>query len=426
VRVLCVGTSHRTAPLAVRERLAIPAGAVPDALGDLQRRWPEAELLLLNTCNRSELYTARALHAHPREEELAGWLCERAGVRQADCQAALYTHADARAVQHLFEVAAGLDSLVPGEDQIVAQVKDALDSARQAGSAGARLAELVSTALHVAKHVRTETALGEGKVSIASVAVDRLAEHLGGLAGKRVLCIGAGKVGRLLLRQLCGRNSGEVLVTNRSPEPSAELARVLPVRAEPFDRLADLLVEADAVVTSTGSADPILTAATLRDALVARDGRPLPAIDLAVPRDVDPAAGALAGLTLVNLDDLEATVSRTLRERGEHFHAARAIAAEHVAEFLEAAHIRSVAPTVEALYQRVEQIILDELAEAENKLSTHDDAAEDLTILRRTLRRALRRFCHPATEQLRHEAAAGHGQAHAETLRKLFDLDGEE
>lgn len=419
MRLLCVGVSHRTAPLPVRERLALADGQVHAALADLRRRWPDAELLLLNTCNRTELYAARALHAHPRTEELLAWLAGQGNLPPDAADNALYALADHQAVQHLFDVAAGLDSQVPGEDQIVAQIKTAHETARNAGSAGPRLADLVAAALHVAKHIRTDTAFSEGKVSIPSVAVEALADRLGDLRDRTVLCIGAGKVGRLLLAQLRRHRCSRVVLLNRSPDRSTDLD----VESAPLEDLPGLLETADAVLTSTGSQQPILPAGLLQAAQARRNNRPLLVLDLAVPRDVEPFAANLPGLELLNLDDLDATVQQTLRKRTEHLADAQAITAEHVAEFLASAHIRSVAPTVEALYRRVEQIILDELADAENKFATHDDADEDLAILRRTLRRALRRFCHPATEQLRSEAASGHGQAHAETLRKLFDLD---
>ncbi len=419
MRILCTGISHKTAPVALRERLALDEAL---AARDLAARWEAAEFVVLSTCNRTEIYVARPVHGHPREEELRRWLCDRGG---AGAEAALYTFADGEAVGHLFAVAAGLDSLVPGEAQIAAQLKGAYAAAAEAGAARGRLADLMQRALHVGKRVRTETAIGEGKVSVASVAVDSLAKRLGRLAGRCVLNVGAGKMNELMLRRLAGLGAGRIVVANRSPERADELAAKCGAETAPFDQLEALLSKADVVVTSTAAEAPIITADMLARALAGRAERPMLIIDIAVPRDVEAAAGALEGVRLYNIDDLEAVVRATLRTREQERSAAEEIVEEEVAAFLKELNVRDVAPTIDALYGFMRGIAEEELADGLNKLSTHEDAEADAEVIRRVLRRAIGRILHPAARHLRQAAGADAARADVAALRRLFDLEEE-
>lgn len=418
MRILCLGVNFRSARLAIREKLAFTPASADRALRQLGQAWPRAEFFLLSTCNRTELYTARPLHAHPREEELLHWLGRFHQVDPGEFADAIYSHVEADAVGHLFAVAAGLDSLVPGEPQIVAQVKQAAAAAAEVGPLGSTLRNLIDEALRAAKDVRTRTGIAEGKSSVASVALDVLAETFGDLTGRCLLSIGGGKISEILLGQARALAPQRMIVANRSPDRAQELAQA--VEAEPADLsdLPDLLARADVVITSTGSAKPIITRAMLESGA----DRPTLLIDLAVPRDIEPAAGELPGITLRNIDDLDAVVTRSLAGRADHLEPARAIIDEHLARFMDNVNVQAVVPTLEALYARMEEIIDAELTEAANKFSTHDDSDEDMDILRRSLRRAMRRLCHPAAENLRRQAAAGHGERSAQILRKLLDL----
>ncbi|MBN1554390.1 MAG: glutamyl-tRNA reductase [Phycisphaerae bacterium] len=424
MRLLCVGLNHVTAPLKLRELAAVAAEDLPSVLQGLHKRWGDAEFLLLSTCNRTELYALRPLHGHPREEELRDAFPSRQP-HPPELHDALYAHAGIEAIRHLFSVTAGLDSLVPGESQIVSQVKQALSVARAAGAAGAGLTDLLAEALTAAKRVRRDTPIARGKFSVASVAHQAIREIFPSLTGRRVLMIGGGKMIELLLRLAAKENDAQYIVANRSFTRAEELAGAFAAEAIPFEDIESTLTQVDVVVTCTAASEPILTADAITRAQHARNGAPLLILDLAVPRDVDPRAGRIEGVRLVNIDDLSAVVDRTVARRREHLDAAADIVNEHVARYLQSADIRLVAPTIDALYRRIEQTLHEELAEASNKLSTHEDHQEDMEILRRTLHRALRRFCHPAVETLRAEAADGAGGAHVEAIRTLFRLDDE-
>jgi glutamyl-tRNA reductase len=424
MRILCVGMNHQTAPLELREKLAFGPEQAARALRELHDRWADAEFLLLSTCNRTELYVARPLHSHPREEELTAWLGEFHTLPAKTYRDALYVNVDGEAIRHMFTVAAGLDSMVPGEGQIVSQVKAALSAAEKAHAAGPQLQSIVTEALHVSKHVRSETGIAAGKVSVASVAVDCIKRVFETLAGKCVLSIGAGKMNEILLRQIRDLQPERIIVTNRSADRAESLAAASGATAALWEQLPQLLEQADVVVTSTASASPVLTAEMVR---AARQGRqdPLLLVDLAVPRDIAAAAAEIENVSLYNVDDLEEIAASALETRRQHLDDARAIVEEHYQRFIDDLNVRAVTPTIEALYRRVDAIIEDELAEATNKLSSHDDMQQDMEILQRSLRRAMRRLCHPAADALRGEAADGTGSAHAEIIRKLFNLKDE-
>ncbi|MFW6061937.1 MAG: glutamyl-tRNA reductase, partial [Planctomycetota bacterium] len=386
MRILCLGISHKTAELAVRERLAFDGRRVRHALRALRSRWPEAEFALLSTCNRTEVYVAREVHGHPRENELRRWLGEIQGVEEPLYEHALYTLPDGEAVRHLFEVAGGLDSLVPGEVQIVAQVKEAYQQAIDAGTAGATLNELLPSALRVSKQIRSETDIASGKLSVASVAVSCVTDLFPSVADRCVLVIGAGKMGELMLRHLAQLQPGRILVTNRSRHAARELARRCGGTPVDFPDLHRGLLEADIVLTYTAADGPVLTKPAIEKIQHQRQDRPLLLIDTAVPRDVAPAAGRCPGVVLYNVDDLDRIVRQNLAARQQEQPVARSIIERHVGELMESFNVRAVAPTIDALYAQMEQIAGEELADARNKFSTHADSAEDLRILQRTLR----------------------------------------
>ncbi len=423
MRILCTGLNHKTADLAVREPLAFDDRQAARALADLVETWPEAQFLLLSTCNRVELYVIREVHGHPREQQLHLWLARRRGVGLERFAGSLYTLTDADAMEHLFAVAAGLDSLVPGEDQIVSQVKAAWNRSVRAGASGGLLAGLVETALRAAKQVRSETDIAAGRVSIASVGLESLTRRLGDLGGKTVLSIGAGKMNRLLLKQLATHGAGPLLVSNRSADRARTLAEACGGIAMPFDQLPAALVRADAVVCSTASDAPILSRRAVSRAMSERNDRPLVLLDLAVPRDVEPAARDVNGVCLINIDDLQTVVRANLQVRDAHRGPARQILHQHVRQLREQMQVRSVAPTIKALYQKMRKICDEELAEAANKLADHADIDEDIDILRRTLHRTIRRMLHPAAVQLRAEAGSDVSRVHVASLEALFGLE---
>ncbi|MCK4602832.1 MAG: glutamyl-tRNA reductase, partial [Phycisphaerae bacterium] len=293
MRILCIGISHKTADVALREKLAFDAGQVRCALAELAGRWKQAEFVVLSTCNRTELYTARPIHGHPREEELRHWLGEFRGIGPAEYDAALYTLTDANAVRQLFAVAAGLDSLVVGEAQIASQLKEAYAQALQASAARTVMNKLFQRAFRAAKEIRSETQLADGKVSIASVAIDFVARAFETLKAKRVLNVGAGKMNELMLKHLAGLGVGQILVANRSPQRAAELAAAVGAKAVAMEELAERLGQVDIVLTSTASPEPIITRKMIETAQRRRKCQPLLIVDIAVPRDVEAGVGEL-------------------------------------------------------------------------------------------------------------------------------------
>ena len=423
MRIICVGTNHKTADLAVREKLAYSAEQRQAALKDLRSAWPDVEFAIISTCNRMEIYLARPVHGHPRAEELRDWVLAQHGVSGSPYAEALYMLSDAEATSHLFAVASGLDSLVPGEAQIVAQVKEAYTQAVEAGSAHVVLNELFQAALHVAKHIRTETDIAMGKVSVASLAVDFVRQLFDTLKGKCVLNVGAGKMNSLMLARLREMQADRIVVVNRSRPAAERLAAESGGEPGDFARLEDHLAEADVVVTSTGSQDPVITARMVRSAQKRRDWRPLLIVDIAVPRDVEPKAGKVDNVFLYNIDDLDRIVQANLEMRSGQHGAAQTIITEHVDELMGVLNVRKVAPTIESLYKKMSLIAEQELADARNKLSTHPDAEEDIEILRHTLHRTIQRILHPCTQHLRKSAGTDAARAHVATIHELFELD---
>ena len=423
MRILCTGLNHKTAKLELREKLALDAASSRKALADLAQSWPHAEFLVLSTCNRTELYVARPVHGRPREEQLHLWLARWCGLNLEQFASALYTLADADAMEHLFEVAAGLDSLVPGEDQIVNQIKQAYQFACDGGSAGAVLNAVVQAALRAAKAVRSETGLAQGRVSVASVAIDCLLTSMGSIDSRRVLCLGTGKMGRLVLTHLRDQAAGPILVASRSPERARGLAGDCGGEAIDIGRVDACLSDSDVVICSTAAAAPVLTRRQVEAAVAGRADRPMLILDLAVPRNVEPSAAEVRGVRLINLDDLEQVVRGTIRMRDEHRLAAQRLIRHHVQTLREELSVRIVAPTIRSLYHKMRRIADEELADAANKLASHEDMEQDLQILRRTLHRTIRRMLHPAAVQLRQSAGSSTARADAAALERLFDLE---
>ena len=423
MRILCIGLSHKTADVALRERLAFDAAQVRRALGELSEQWPEAEFVILSTCNRTELYISRPLHGRPREEQIHQWLGDFHGLAAQEFQSCLYTLADGEAIRHLFLVASGLDSLVTGEGQIIAQMKDAYDQAARQKVTGAVLNDLFQMAFHVAKHIRAETGIGQGKVSVASVAVEFVSQVFEKLEGKCVLSVGAGKMNRLMLRRLAKKGARRILVANRSAERGQALAAACGGQAVLLAQLPDVLGQADVIVASTGSTDPIITEKMVRQAQVARNRRPLLIVDIAVPRDVQVEVGKLENVFLYNIDDLERIVRSTMQMRQGQREAAEKIVDQHVDELTGSLRIRSVAPTIDALYRLMEKVAQEELTAARNKLTTHDDAEQDAEIVQRALHRTIRRILHRCAQNLRQSAGTDMARVHVSSLRHLFDLD---
>jgi glutamyl-tRNA reductase len=351
IEVVVVGLSHRTAPVAVREKLAVVPEAIEPTLRAIGAVSGLREAALLCTCNRVEIYAVGA----DREGALAALredLATRAGIPESELEEHLYFRTDAQAVHHLFRVASSLDSLVLGEPQILGQVKTTHDTAVRCGTAGPLLNLCFTRAFRVAKRVRRETAIARNPVSVSSVAIELARQVFGGFEGRTVLIVGAGKMADLAARALGGQGAS-LMVTNRTAARAEELAARIGAAVHPFDDLAGALGKADIVLASTGARQPVLTRALVGKVQRGRRGRPLYIFDIAVPRDVEPACAELEGIYVADIDDLQKVAGGHREGRRTEADRAEAIVEQELVRFVESYRGRRVGPTISALRARV-------------------------------------------------------------------------
>ncbi len=314
--ILVIGLSHRTAPVTVRERFAIAEARVPAVLQLLRQSGAVNEAVILSTCNRVELYVATELEPRAAFEALKNFLVECHEYRDP-LNDELYTLSEPHSIEHLFKVACGLDSMVLGETEILGQLKKAYDVALQGGHSGSRLNRAFQKAFNVAKHIRTETNIQRGSVSVGSVAVELAEKIFSTLNGRQAMVIGAGDTSEKTARALLSRGVQSVIVTNRSHERAVELAAELGGRAVPFEEWAAEFPTTDIVISSTSAPHYILDRAKLKPLLKPRKSRPLLLIDIAVPRDIEPEVSFLENVFLYNIDDLQAIADDYLQRRKE-------------------------------------------------------------------------------------------------------------
>ena len=401
MRLSLVGISHRHAPVEVRERVALnpaDAAALSRALAA-----PGGECVCLSTCNRTELYIVGDDGEARAREALRA-------LGDDEVAALSYRLADQAAALHLFRVAAGLDSLVPGEGEILGQVRDAYET----GAPGPLLNRLFHDALHAGKKARSQTTIAESPASVSSAGAALAQQVFGELAGRRVLVVGAGKVGELAARNLATRGAAIVAVANRGGERAAELARPLGARAATLEELPEVLASVDVVIACTSAPGFVLHASDVLD----RKGRPLFLIDLAVPRDIDPVVNDLAGCYLYDIDDLQAVVEETLVGRRREAERAEAIVAAEAERFRAWQASLDVVPTIASLRARAEEIRSAELSKA--KLSDDERrAVESITA------QILNKLLHLPTVRMKEAAAAADGVLYADAVRHLFGLEEE-
>lgn len=426
MNITCLGISHKTADVALRERIAMNDDAVRAAIADAKAHWSSAECVIVSTCNRTELYLAAPREQRPDAAAVLDWLAARAGIDAAALAEATVHLENDRAIDHLMRVAAGLDSMVIGEDQILSQVKTAYDTAVDAGGVGRVMHHLMQTAIAAGKRVRTETDVGAGRTSVASVAVEFAQNLFAGFSDKTVLTLGAGKMVELTLRHFAALSPQRTLVCNRTAEKAADLANRFDATAVPFETLADHLVEADVVISSTGAADPIVTAAAYKTVLKKRRFRPAFLIDIAVPRDIEPAVGDLANVYLYNLDDLQQAIAEQMAMRNGQVSACEAIIAGASAEAHRAIQTHDVADIIRELRQQLQTIGEAETQRTLNKLS--EKVPE--TVERERIEKAIAEHTHRLVNKILHrplntlsKGEATDATRHAAALRKLFELD---
>lgn len=421
MNVVLVGTSHRHAPVEFRELVAFAPGRAGEIAATLAGE--DGEAVALSTCNRTELYLACEDSAGALERG-AGALATLAGLPAGELEGSLYTLLDEDAVCHLFRVAAGLDSMIRGEGQILGQIRSAYEAAQEAYATGPALHRLFRHALRTGKRVRTETGIAENPASVSTAAAELVERVFEDIRGTKVLLLGAGKIGELAALELVARGASGIVVANRSLERASRLAERFGARATSLEALEDELALADVVVASTGSAGYLVTAEQVERALAGRRERPVFFVDIAVPRDLDPAINDLAGCYLYDIDDLQRVVTESAEGRTEETDRAEAIVAYEAEQFRAWQRSRDVVPAITSLRELAETIRAQELARAEPSLGALSPrerrAVESLTT------QIVNKLLHLPTVRLKEAAAAPTGAVdgvhYAEAVRHLFGL----
>jgi glutamyl-tRNA reductase len=421
MNTLVVGLSYRTAPVSLLERVALAPDEVPVLTRKLLTSRYVSEVVVLSTCNRIELY-AGVTAFHPALVDIADLLATRAGMDRGALADHLYVHYDAEAARHALSVAAGLDSMVVGEAQILGQLRDAYAVAVELGSPGRLLHELVQHALRTGKRVRSETGIDRAGQNVVSAALQLGALRYGTeLTGRPALVVGAGAMGSLAVAGLRRLPSGDLYVANRSLERAERLAAGYDAEPVAIEDVVGLLDRVDVVVSATTSAGHLLDADQFAEVTRQRGpDRPLLVLDLAMPRDIDPAAGELAGVTLIGIEQLtEAMDAVTVSD----LQAAERIVAEELTSHLAAVRGGAVAPTVAALRTRADEVVVAELRRLWQRLPTL--AETEQAEVSRTVHRVVQRLLHQPSVRVRELASEPGGNRYAHALRELFGLDTE-
>jgi glutamyl-tRNA reductase len=420
--IVLLGINHKTAPIELRERVAIPRERLAGAAMSLMDVAGVGEAMILSTCNRVEFLTAVEAEGADLEE----FLYRHFAIEPSLLLPHLYVYRDREAVRHLFRVAASLDSMVVGEPQILGQVKEAYTVAREAGTVAAQLEPLLQSAFAAAKKVRTETEIGSTTVSIASVAVDLAQKIFGSLGGKTVFLVGAGKMSEQAARHLIQHGARTILVSNRTEERAREMAgrfsdRVAP-RVIPWGQMREAASQADIVITSTGAQQPIFRKEDGQAFLHRRKNRPMFFIDIAVPRDVDPEMNRLEGIFLYDIDDLQSVAAAHMEERAREAADAEAMIAAEVERYDARLRAVSAAPAIVALQQRAEELRQTELKRVQARLGAL--TAEQAAAVESMSRGLVAKFLHAPMQALK--AAARDGDAmRIEAIREAYGLDAE-
>jgi glutamyl-tRNA reductase len=417
--VFVTGLSHRNAPVALREQLAVEEDKLRELLRDVHATGVLREAVLLSTCNRVELY---AVAETPGEARAAVFrhLCRYRGIDPAAVESALYTHEDEEAVRHAFRVAASLDSMMIGEPQILGQVKDAFALAQACEVVGPALHTLFTQAFTVAKKVRTETEIGRHAVSVAFAAVELARKIFTTLAGKSVLLLGAGKMSELAARHLVEQGAFPIYVVNRTWSRAQELARALAGTAVPFDELPTALAAVDIVIASTGSTNPVVTREAVQRVMQARRGRPLFFIDIAVPRDVEAGVSTLDDVYCYDIDALRQVVDANIRERVREAQRAEGLVDREVTRFAARMRDVEVIPTIVSLRERLEEIRLGEVRKTLARLP--EASAETRAAIDALSNGIVNKILHAPITKLRESSRAGASRSWLELVHELFAL----
>ena len=422
MRLLVTGLNHRTAPVEVRERVAFSEGALPDALLNLKGRDGLLEGMILSTCNRVEIAVTSDEKSDPNPTVNA-FLRDAHHLEQPALAQYFYRYEGRDAIRHIFRVAASLDSMVVGEPQILGQLKGAYAAAKAAGSVNGFLELVLTRAFSVAKRVRSETEIGQSAVSVSYAAVELAREIFGSLVNRKVLLVGAGKMSELAARHLRRSGASSIFVTNRTPERADSMAQLFQGKVVEYERFPQMLPEVDIVITSSGAPNFIITREEMKRVIDKRRNRPIFLIDIAVPRNVEPAVNQLDNVFLYDIDDLEKVIQTNLKGRLKEAEQAEEIIAEEVERLVLRLKSREVTPTIVGLQEHLEQIRLTEIQRLRGKLGAlspqQEDAIEALT------RGIMSKIAHGPITELRKQAGNPDGLFIVDVIRKVFRLGGE-
>ncbi|MEO7746230.1 MAG: glutamyl-tRNA reductase, partial [Actinomycetota bacterium] len=418
--LLAIGVSHRSAPLTVLERVALDADGVRRLSAAALAQEQVGEAVVLATCNRVEVFADVATF-HGGLAQLGEALSATTGVDLADLKDHLYVHYADRAVAHLFTVACGLDSMAVGESQVLGQLRTALRSAQHSGDAGRVLDHLVQQALRVGKRAHAETGIDRAGASLVDAALRRAEVALGPIAGLRVLVVGAGSMSALAATTVHRGGNRSITVANRTPAHADRLAGAVDGHAVALADLGTALADADLVISCTGAVGHVVDAATAAAASGRRDGRHQVYVDLALPRDVDPAVARLTGVDVVDLQVLGADLADA--QFGDDLDQVRVLVDQEVSDYLVSRRVQAVAPTVAALRARAAEVVEAELARLTQRLPDVDDVVRDE--VQRTVHRVVEKLLHAPTVRVKELAGRTDGGTYEAALRELFDLDPE-
>ena len=410
-----IGVNYKTAPIALRERIAISRDELPETTRALAAVEGVTECMIVSTCNRVELIA----EVEDPNTDLTGFLNQHFGLERSLLEPHIYKRSDHDAVRHLFRVAASLDSMVVGEPQILGQVKEAFAVTRAAGTVSGQLEHLLQSAFAAAKKVRSETEIGSSSVSIASVAVELAKKIFGSLQGRTVFLVGAGKMSELAARHLVQQGAGAILVSNRTQERARRMAEAFKGQVIPYDQMHEAASDADIVISSTGAPHPIFRKEHGQAFMHRRRNRPMFFIDIAVPRDVDPAMGDLEGIFVYDIDDLQAVAAAHLEARSREAGDAESLIATEVERFQQKQRTVNVAPAIVAMQRQAEDIRQAELRRMQGRLGAL--TAEQLSAVEALTRGLVNKFLHPPMQALKQAAREG-DQARLDALCEAWQV----
>ncbi len=415
MQLALVGLSHKTAPVEVRERLAFSNDALRSALASLVDRRAVNEAMILSTCNRVEVVAES-----PDDRLIRDFICEFHQISHDSVSTHLYSYRNVEAIRHVFRVTASLDSMVIGEPQILGQVKEAFRIAMDAGTVGMHLSALMNRAFAVAKKVRSETGISQSAVSVSYAAVELARKIFGDLSGKTVMIIGASKMGELAAKHLKRAGASSVLVTNRTFERAVELAKVFEGAAVPFEHFTDHMTGADIVITSTGAPHFIIGRNLAEQVIHRRKNKPIFFIDIAVPRDIDPAVNQIDNAFLYDIDDLQQVIDANLKERFKEAMRAEQIVDDEVEAFCLKMQTRDVVPTIVQLRDSLEKVRRDEIER--NRRHLKDLSPDQQAAVDQITKSIVNKILHPPIEQLKQMAHDPQGADLADLIRKIFNV----